>query len=224
MEFIRVRTDSNKCMDCNVCRQINICYSERTCVGCLSCYRACPYYARIIYKVKQEPKLVKIYVNNIPYYVPEGLTVKQALETIGFKYSEPGSKYISAPCGTEGCWTCAMIINGSFERTCIIPLKENMEILTDIENIKLLRIVHGPQPHVVGGKATPWWEVNYTSYIEAAIWTAGCNLKCPQCQNYHVTYDNISKPLTSAEAAKKVALCHMTYGTKGIAISGGEPT
>ena len=51
-----------------------------------------------------------------------------------------------------------------------------------------LRIVHGPEPHTVGGKATPWSEKRKGRYIEVAIWVAGCNLRCPQCQNFHVTY------------------------------------
>jgi len=60
-------------------------------------------------------------------------------------------------------------------------------------------------------------------YVEAAIWVSGCNLRCPQCQNYSVTYDNTSLALTPQEAASLVVLCHRRYNTRGIAISGGEP-
>jgi len=42
-------------------------------------------------------------------------------------------------------------------------------------------MVHGSSPHVVGGKATPWWEADYLHYVEAAIWLAGCDLRCLQC-------------------------------------------
>jgi pyruvate formate lyase activating enzyme len=86
-----------------------------------------------------------------------------------------------------------------------------------------LRIIHGPEPHRVGGKATPWWEVGY-GYVEAAIWTAGCNLRCPQCQNYTVTYDNSTEPVTPQEAARVVTACSRRYNTRGVAVSGGEPT
>lgn len=105
-----------------------------------------------------------------------------------------------------------------------MPIREGMNIETDVSKYKPLRIIHGPEPHVVGGKATPWWEVNYIDYVEAAIWTAGCNLRCPQCQNYSVTYDNTTPPLTPDQAAKLVITCHREYRTKGIAVSGGEPS
>ena len=80
-----------------------------------------------------------------------------------------------------------------------------MVVSTDVEDKEPLRIVHGPSPHLVGGKATPWWEVNYVDYVEAAMWVAGCNLRCPQCQNYSVTYDNTSPAMTPGEAARALA-------------------
>ncbi len=70
------------------------------------------------------------------------------------------------------------MVNGELERTCITSIEDGMRIELDTEGIEPLRIIHSPQPHRVGGKATPWWEVGY-GYVEAAIWTAGCNLRCP---------------------------------------------
>lgn len=29
-------------------------------------------------------------------------------------------------------------------------------------------------------------------YGEVVIWVAGCNLRYPQCQNYRITYDNVT--------------------------------
>jgi len=57
-----------------------------------------------------------------------------------------------------------------------------------------------------------------------AIWAAGCNLRCPQCQNYHVTYDNSSRPVTPREAAEELTRARVLYGVDRMAISGGEPT
>ena len=54
--------------------------------------------------------------------------------------------------------------------------------------------------------------------------TASCNLRCPQCQNFEITYNNVDTPLTPREAAAKLAYCQRKYNTKGVAISGGEPT
>jgi pyruvate formate lyase activating enzyme len=35
----------------------------------------------------------------------------------------------------------------------------------------------------------------------APIWAAGCNLRCPQCQNYATTYDGVGKPVTPQQVA-----------------------
>lgn len=224
MRFFRVRVDHDKCEHCGFCSTVSTCKSGRYCIGCLACYWACPHEARVIEVLEEERRHIRVSINGVEYSVPEGITVAKALEIIGFSFSPPGSKGVSIACGTGGCWACAVVINGSLERSCITPIRDGMRISTDIEGREPLRIVHGPSPHTVGGKATPWWEVDYVSYVEAAIWVAGCNLRCPQCQNYTVTYDNTTKPLTPREAAKAVVECHRIYGTKGVAISGGEPT
>jgi pyruvate formate lyase activating enzyme len=86
------------------------------------------------------------------------------------------------------------------------------------------RIIHGPQAHSVGGKATPWWLKEKRRYVEVAIWAAGCNLRCPQCQNFSTTYDGTGDPLTPTEAATRVTQARHRYGVDRIAISGGEAT
>lgn len=151
------------------------------------------------------------------------MTVAEALRAAGFHFSEPGREP-SLACGTGGCWSCALLIDGELERACVTPVREGVRIGTEVEGVEPRRVVHGPEPHLVGGKASPWWEVDYRRYVEAAIWVAGCNLRCPQCQNHLVTYDNLSPALTPKEAAKLVAHCRERYSTRGVAISGGEPT
>jgi pyruvate formate lyase activating enzyme len=58
----------------------------------------------------------------------------------------------------------------------------------------------------------------------APIWGAGCNLCCPQCQNYATTYDGIGKPMTPQQAALLVTHARQRYGVDRMAISGGEAT
>ncbi|MET1160669.1 MAG: radical SAM protein [Thermoprotei archaeon] len=219
-----VEVNRDKCRYCGFCEVVNRCYSPGECIGCLSCYYACPYGARRIRKIRVPEEHVSIVVDGIEYSVPRGISLARALELIGYRFDKPGSRKPSLACGTGGCWACAVLVNGSLERACITPVRNGMVINTNVENKLPLRIVHGPEPHLVGGKATPWWEVDYVHYVEAAIWVAGCNLRCPQCQNYAVTYDNSGEALTPQEAAKRLAYYHRMYSTRGVAISGGEPT
>ena len=219
-----VVADENRCVECGFCKTVSVCKSMGECIGCLACYYACPHEARVIRIEEAERKLVKINVDGVEYEVPSRISVKEVLELIGIAFEPPGSKGLTAPCGLGGCWACAVLIDGELERTCITPVKDGMRIELDVEEVEPLRIVHGPQPHRVGGKATPWWEVDGYGYVEAAIWTAGCNLRCPQCQNYHVTYDNSSKSMTPREAAQALTECRLIYNVHGLAVSGGEPT
>ena len=216
--------DHSRCKRCGFCTTVNVCYSPDNCIGCLSCLYSCPYQARRIFYKHTDTDFVKIYVDGVEYKVPRSITVAEALESYcGFRFENAGSRKPSISCRTGGCWSCALVIDGNLERTCITPVRNGMNIETSIDGLEPLRIVHGPSPHTVGGKATPWWEVDYVNYVEAAIWVAGCNLRCPQCQNYSTTYDNVSQPMTPKEAAVAVIYCHKIYNTKGIAISGGEP-
>lgn len=217
----RVRVNSQRCRDCRVCSTVSVCRSPESCASCLACYWACPYEARVLELV--EPKgEVTVYLDDNPLKVRSSVTVAAALEGAGFRFREPGEGEPSLACRTGGCWSCALVIDGELERACITPVREGMRVSTS--EGEPLRIVHGPEPHLVGGKATPWWEVDYVHYVEAAIWTAGCNLRCPQCQNYLVTYDNSGPAFAPSEAARALAACHKLYGTGGIAVSGGEPT
>jgi len=229
MRFLRVRTLPDRCHRCGFCTSVNICYSAGVgyCTGCLSCYWACPYEAKVIEEVEEERKLIRIEVDGVEVQVPEGITVLRALELLGYRvtvFPERGEKVVNAPCRTGSCWACAVVINGELERSCITPVREGMKVSTDVKGKEPLRVVHGPQPHPVGGKGTPWWEKRKGRYIEVAIWVGGCNLRCPQCQNYFVTYDNTSTPMTPKEAARLVTYYRRKYGVNGLAISGGEPT
>ncbi|MEM4035804.1 MAG: radical SAM protein [Fervidicoccaceae archaeon] len=220
----RAEVVERRCARCGFCKLVNACHSPRACVGCLSCYWACPREARVLVERGLEVELVPIAVDGAEVLVPEGVSLADALRAAGFVFDPPGSKRPSLACGTGGCWACALLVDGRLERACVTPVRRGMRVETSVEGVEPLRIIHGPEPHLVGGKATPWWEVDYESYVEAAIWAAGCNLRCPQCQNYAVTYDNVGTPATPREAARRLAACHRRYGTRGVAISGGEPT
>ncbi|MEM1515085.1 MAG: radical SAM protein [Candidatus Bathyarchaeia archaeon] len=221
--FVNVIRDSSLCRDCGFCSAFNKCLNDH-CAGCLSCYIACPYEARRIIRDESRRRTISITVDGVQYNVPERITIKEALRLCGYEISiYPNEGKIAAPCSTGGCWACMVIADGEAVRACVTGVSDNMRISTIVGRTTPLRIIHGPEPHTVGGKATPWFEGKDTRYIEVAIWAAGCNFRCRSCQNYHVTYDNSSRTMTPADAARKITYRRI-YGVNGMAISGGEPT
>jgi pyruvate formate lyase activating enzyme len=110
-------------------------------------------------------------------------------------------------------------------RACVSAVRDGLVIETVLPSGHLpRRVIHGPQGHAVGGKATPWWLKAERRYVEVAIWAAGCNLRCPQCQNYSTTYDGTGAALTPQEAALRVTHARHRCRVNRMAISGGEAT
>jgi len=200
---------------------------ETACIDCGICLVACPYQAveRIPDTVPR--KDVRIRVDGEDFVVPERVTVKRALELLGLEFGEfPGGTEIFAPCGTGSCFACAMVIDGEARPACVTAVHDGMVTSLDLPGGYVpLRRVSGFQPHSVGGVGTPWWvKKSGRNWIEVACFAHGCNLRCPQCQNYTVTYGNVAPALTPLEAAATLTAQRRKYGVDRIAISGGEPT
>ncbi len=225
-KFFICRINEDKCAHCGMCEEVIFCPSPEACIGCLACFQGCPYQARELVEDENPRKTIRIQVDGKGLEVPERITVKRALEMAGLYFGVfPGEGDIQAPCRTGGCYTCLVLADGKPVRCCVSPVREGMVIQTSLpEDFTPLRIIHGPQPHSVGGKATPWWLKARGRYIEVAIWAAGCNLRCPQCQNFTTTYDGRSAPLSPRQAAERVTRARHRYGVDRMAISGGEPT
>jgi pyruvate formate lyase activating enzyme len=220
----RVR-DEKTCRSCGFCKTTIVCPSPTACIGCQACYRGCPNQAIRMVEDTSARQRITLYIDGTPTQVPERITIKKALELAGLAFSSyPGEGDIFAPCRVGGCYTCSVLVDQIPVRSCVAEARDGMDIRTSLpENFTPLRIIHGPEPHAVGGKATPWQLKSKRRYIEVAIWTAGCNLTCPQCQNYHITYDGRTPPVTPEEAAKMVSAARRLYGVDRMAISGGEP-
>ena len=218
--------EQNACTGCGFCQQVAICPSPQACIGCGACVPACPHQARRLVPDRGPRSQLTITVDGQAVTVPERVTLKRALEHLGFTFDVvPDRGRLAAPCRTGGCWRCAVLADGQAVRACVHPVSPGMVVETTLPPDRSpLRIIHGPQPHSVGGKATPWDLKARGRYIEVAIWAAGCNLRCPQCQNYTTTYDGRSPALTPEQAARSVTRARRRYDVDRMAISGGEAT
>lgn len=196
-------------------------------MDCGICLMACPHKAVQRVRDTVPRKQVNINIDGTDFAVPERITTKRALELLGLEFSRfPESGSIFAPCETGGCFACAMTIDGEVKPSCVTPVKDGISISLELPKRYIpLRRVSGFMPHPVGGVGTPW-RVKKSSrrFVEVACFTQGCNLRCPQCQNYTVTYDNVAEPLTPFEAAAVLTAERNKYGVDRMAISGGEPT
>jgi len=162
--------------------------------------------------------MISIEVDSRAVKVAEGCTIKEALESLGFEIAlHPAEKGLFMPCQTGGCWACAVDVDGSLAPACATSVSQGMRIMTgrermtvpsikegadDIEkagapkepisscrsgsDLTPKRLVGGFLGHQAGGVGTPWWLKGGS--IEVACFTAGCNLCCPQCQNWRFTY------------------------------------
>ncbi len=241
-----------KCKNCNICKNLVTCPSGNVkvaietgeCIGCGICTIACPEEALILEESQGEKKkacknevfaaskstISTVFVNN--QEVKAYGTVKNALLTASIKISKfPDSKgeignQIFMPCECGGCWACLVRVNGKITPSCIMPLKEGMEIETNIDSDKLpiLRVVSGFGVHYVGGVGTPYWLKNSKGPIEAAVFTHGCNLRCPQCQNFPVAFTAGGNLLEAQEAAQILLGLKELHRVDRIVISGGEST
>lgn len=169
---------------------------------------------------------ITIQINYESIRVPLGITVKEALIISGYKVVKfPEKEALFVPCEVGGCWSCAVHIDGKPKPACKTHVRDGLHINTSLpEKHRPKRIIHGFRGHSVGGVGTPWRLKKVHSYIEVACFTAGCNFLCPQCQNWSITYDGNSRPMTPLEAAERLTAARKKYSVDRLAISGGEST
>ncbi len=222
--------DPDRCEHCEICETLVPCVRAESrriedCTGCGACTSACPEEA-IRMEVAEMRGTVPLTVDREPVEVPLGVTVQQALESLGHTFGRfPGDGDHFAPCRTGGCWASAVVVNGALRQSCVTPVREGMEILTEIpQGTVPLRAVTGWTGHGMGGAGTPWQVQGTRPLIEAAVFACGCNLRCPQCQNWRVTYRGVEPPLTPREAAVRMTGLRRHLGVSRMAISGGECT
>ncbi len=220
MPFIAYR-DPNLCTFCGACRNSVVCpcgeVFSSDCIGCGACVLACAGSAIHLTEDKSRRKNVSISINGENLSVPDRITLKDALNFAGISFSHENS-----PCGVGGCWCCAVLVDGIAKPACITGVRDGMVIDTRTE-IEPRRVVTGFGPHMVGGVGTPKDIINYISPAEVAIFTHGCNLRCPQCQN-HIMAFTCGMEMAPEEAAAMLSNMRRIYRVNRMAFSGGECT
>ena len=113
-------------------------------------------------------------------------------------------------CGTGGCWSCAVLIDGELSRSCVTPLRQGMEIVTGgvaLRQVEPRRIVTAMRPH---------------PHRHPTLFVHGCNYHCGSCHNWDMTFASSGRALNPSEA---VSMLHLdAQNDYWVGISGGEPT
>lgn len=217
------KREPDLCQNCQYCKRW-VCRYE-SCIGCQACLVSCPYDAVKMEKRSSSETLI-LYFDGSPLRVPSGISIKEALQLSGFLISPfPKGDGFFVPCQVGGCMGCALEIDGEPLPICVTEVKGGMRIQKEPSHPRIpLRIVHGFQGHPVGGVGTPWNLKTSGQNIEVACFSAGCNLRCPQCQNWTTTYCGKGVYLTPEEAALFLTKARGRERVHRMAISGGEST
>lgn len=217
-----------KCRRCGVCSEIVACpgAEEEICIGCGACVLACRYQAIELREENRESDVL-IEVDGKLRRVPERISVKEALEEIGYKVSSclPAKGALYVPCQVGACWSCALEIDGNVRQACITEVKEGMRIRTELPKEWVpLRIIGQSMGHPSAGVGTPWQLKQYRTPVEVCCLVAGCNLRCPQCQNWFITYKGKGQHYSPREGAEFLTELRKQSNVNRFCISGGECT
>jgi pyruvate formate lyase activating enzyme len=209
--FVAVRNEN--CLRCGFCRDYTACALKTFgCIGCGACVIACPQGARQLKVRNDAGRAIQFTLDGTTCSVKGPVSVFDALCELGqaTKTHNPDECRIQALCGTGGCWSCSVSINGVLTRSCVTPLQEGMAIVTDPRALQQL----GPVRLVTVMRPAP--------HYHPSIFVHGCNYRCSLCHNWDLTFAANVEPKSPAETVGLLDLSPETDYWVGI--SGGEPT
>jgi len=105
VKFPICRINKDQCAYCGMCEEIIFCPSPQACIGCLACFLGCPYQARELIEDKGPRRTIRIQINGRDFKVPEGITVKRALEMVEYPPARATSRPPAAPEGATPAWS-----------------------------------------------------------------------------------------------------------------------
>jgi pyruvate formate lyase activating enzyme len=210
--FVAVRDEN--CLHCGFCEDYLDCLrNESGCIGCGICIKGCPQGARSLVVRSNPSPRIQCTVNGKQYITEASGSVLELLKRLGKKADKgvaiAGGDHDSL-CGTGGCWSCAVLVDGILSRSCVTPLRQGMEIVTDGEALfsiepRRIATIMRPYPH-----------------HHPTIFVHGCNYHCGSCHNWDMTFASRGRALTPREAFALLRLDPQQDYWVGI--SGGEPT
>jgi len=208
-----IAVKDKNCLGCNFCGHAVAC-GLRTdgCIGCAACVIACPQGARSLKPRKEAATVVEFKLDGQACSVEGPVSILDALCELGraTKEFQPGGQQLQALCGTGGCGSCAVLVDGVATRSCVTPLREGMQIVTDravlgqAESRRMVTLLR-PVPH-----------------YHPSVFAHGCNFRCDLCHNWNLTFSGTGALMTAEEVVSHLQL--NAQEDYWIGISGGEPT
>jgi len=220
--IMQVARANSNCIDCGFCKYF-ACKWGSKCTGCGACVISCPNTARELVEVSNQRNTVKVTIDGIEYSVSENITILKALEIIGYKINLDhfhGEEGIHAPCGTGGCGECNVVVNGVIKPSCVTPVEDGMDIITDQSVIKS----YPPQRIVTVLNKNVHEMAKIYGIKEMSFFMHGCNMHCSACHNWNLTYSNVDRPSTPDQLVHQLFINTSGPGVNRIGISGGEAT
>ncbi|MBN2568106.1 MAG: radical SAM protein [Deltaproteobacteria bacterium] len=212
--FFAVRNES--CLHCGFCNHEINCPQKETgiCIGCGACIKGCPQEA-ISLMIGETSESIRCTVDGQAFTASGPVSVLNLIRALGkegaISKNNLTERNYEALCETGGCWDCAVLINGVLTRSCVTPLQEGMDIVTDDDTIKenseAVRIITLMRPH---------------PHYDPSVFTHGCNYSCGICHNWDMTFASNGRAMNPREAVSKLHLDQKEDSWVGI--SGGEPT